>query len=294
MKEESLNHPGPKPRLWDLRFIMLTATFALLWIYLVAQGATAFQLVSGGGYWLGLAPALAIEIGEVVALVLWSSEAKSKIKSWQGGTVAVAAVLSAIIQYLAADFVAGDKVGIELKIALSIGVSALAIFLGKSAGERFVSWQTEFQQWKTAEMEWKTAEEERRDQREYERIQEEEKRDYRRKRREEREKLKAEDKGTKQTGIQPITAEMQQFDPETLPDAYKGRLKALNTHLLNGVSVSADEAFIIMKIGKSQGYRILSAGVSAGLLEKSGRKWKQGNGIGKSVSDEIPAETGMA
>lgn len=273
---------------------MLTVTFGLLWVYLVAQGATAFQLVSGGGYWLGLAPALAIEIGEIAALILWSSEAKSKIQSWQFGAVVVAAILSAIVQYLAADSIAGDKIGIELKIALSIGVSALAILLGKSAGERFSTWQAEFRQWKIAEAEWKLAEKDRRDQQEYDRTQEEEKRDYRRKRREKRERVKAEHKGIEQREIQPLMAKVQEFDIETLPDAYKERLKTLNEHLKDGKSVSSGEAFVIMKIGKSQGYRILSAAHSAGILEKSGRKWKQGNGIRTGISSEIPTGAGTA
>lgn len=292
--EKEPNHPGPKPCLWDLRFLMLIATFALLWIYLVAQGATTFQLVSGGGYWLGLAPALAIEIGEIAALILWSSEVKSKIRSWQFSAVLVAAVLSAIVQYLAADSIADDKIGVELKIALSIGVSVLAVLLGKSAGERFSGWQSEFRQWKTAETEWKLAEERREKKLEYERSQEEEQRNYRRKRREERDRLKAEHGETGQREIHPIMAESQQFDTETLPSAYKERLRILNAHLLDGISVSAEEAFTIMKIGKSQGYRLLSAGVSIGLLEKSGRKWKQGDGIREGISSEIPAEIGSA
>jgi len=294
MKGESLNYPEPKPRLWDLRLIMLTATFVLLWIYLVAQGATAFQLVSGGGYWLGLAPALAIEVGEIAALILWSSEAESRIRSWQFGAVLVSAALSAIVQYLAADSIAGERIGIELKIALSVGVSALAILLGKSAGERFSTWQVEFRRWKTAEAEWKLAEKGKREQREYERKQEEEKRDYRRKRREERERLKAERGGTKQREIQPVMAKTQEFAIETLPDAYKERLRTLNEHLKDGKSISSGEAFIIMEIGKSQGYRILSAALSAGLLEKSGQKWKQGNGIREGISNEIPMEIGTA
>lgn len=286
--------PGPKPHLWDLRFVMLTITFGLLWIYLVAQGATAFQLVSGGGYWLGLAPALAIEIGEIVALILWVSEAKSNVLSWQFSAVVIAAILSAIVQYLAADSIAGDRIGIELKIALSVGVSALAILLGKSAGERFSAWQAEFRQWKTAEGEWKLAEENRKEQLGYERRQAEESREYRRKRREKREGLKVERGGTEQREIRPIATKVQDLGTETLPDAYKTRLEALDEHLLDGDSISADEAFIIMQIGKSQGYRILSAGVSVGLLEKSGRKWKRGNGIRERTSGEIPASTRTA
>jgi len=293
MKDKSLIFPEPKPRLWDLRFVMLTITFGLLWIYLVAQGATAFELVSGI-YWLGLAPALAIEVGEVAALILWTSEAKSEIKSWQSGAVLIAAILSAVVQYLAADSIAGDKIGDIPKIALSIGVSALAILLGKSAGERFTAWQVEFRQWKIAETEWKLAEEKQTEQLEYERKQEEERRDYRRKQREKRERQKAEKGEAEKREIQPTMAKAQEFDAETLSDAYKQRLKPLDEHLQDGKSVSSEEAFIIMEIGKSQGYRILSAAHSAGLLEKSGRKWKRGNGIRKGTSDEIPAGIGTA
>jgi len=265
---------------------MLTITFALLWIYLVAQGATAFQIVSEGGYWLGLFPALAIEIGEIVALILWSSEAKSEVKSWQFSAVVISASLSALVQYLAADSVAGDKVGVELKVALSVGVSTLAVFLGKSAGERFVTWQIEFRQWKTAEMEWKAAEErqaerleyERRqeaDRLEYERKQAEEGREYRRKRKEEREKVKAEGRGGKLEGTA-LTAKRAPKPAEMLSDSHQKRLEPLVRRLgRNGISVSAEEAFRIMGVGKSQGYKILSAGISAGILEKSGRKWKR-------------------
>jgi len=231
-----------------------------LWIYLVAQGATAFELVSGI-YWLGLAPALAIEVGEVAALILWTSEAKSEIKSWQSGAVLIA---------------------------------AMAILLGKSAGERFTAWQVEFRQWKIAETEWKLAEEKQTEQLEYERKQEEERRDYRRKQREKRERQKAEKGEAEKREIQPTMAKAQEFDAETLSDAYKQRLKPLDEHLQDGKSVSSEEAFIIMEIGKSQGYRILSAAHSAGLLEKSGRKWKRGNGIRKGTSDEIPAGIGTA
>lgn len=293
MKDENLIFPEPKPRLWDLRFLMLTVTFGLLWVYLVAQGATAFQLVSNS-YWLGLAVALAIEIGEVIALILWCSEAESKFRSWPFSAVMVAALLSMAAQYLAADVIAGDKIAIWWKVTLSAGITVLSVVLGKSAGERFSTWQAEFRQWKIAEAEWKLAEKRKREQREYDRTQEEEKRDYRRKRREKRERVKAEHKGKEQREIRPLMAKAQEFDIETLPDAYKERLKTLNEHLKDGKSISAEEAFIIMKIGKSQGYRILSAAHSAGILEKSGRKWKQGNGIRTEISSEIPTGAGTA
>lgn len=291
------NHPGPKPPLWDIRFLMLLSTFGLLWAYLVAQGATAFQIVSNH-YWLGFAAALAIEIGEVAALILWASEAESKAWSWQFGAVVIAAILSGIVQYLAADSVAGDKIRIELKIALSVGISTLAVFLGKSAGERFSTWQMEFIQWKAAEMEWEQAEEREVERLEYEREQEEKQqewerkqvedtRKYRRKRKEERERLKAEPGGRRKKEIIQ-ESETRLETAEELSDTYTGHLKSLLEYLSsNGISITASDASYILGIGKSQTYKVLSAGVSTKVLEKSGRKWRKVDGVEEEISEVL-------
>jgi hypothetical protein len=256
----------------------------------VAQGATAFQIVSNN-YWLGLAAALAIEIGEVAALILWSSEAKSKAWSWQFGAVVVAAILSGIVQYLAADSIAGNKVRIELKIALSVGISALAVFLGKSTGERFSAWQMEFNQWKAAEMEWKVAEEERAEQLEYDRKQAEDVRNYRRKRKADKERLRAEQAGQGQRkAIRKLEIGSEATDE--LSDIYAKHLNSLLEYLSsNGISITATDASYIMGIGKSQTYKVLSAGISNGVLEKSGRKWRKVDGPEEGIS-EVLSENG--
>jgi len=55
-------------------------------------------------------------------------------------------------------------------------------------------------------------------------------------------------------------------------------LKVLLSYIEREGPVESEAAFSIMNIGKSQGYKVLSAGRSAGILEKSGKRWRQRDG----------------
>jgi len=143
----------------------------------------------------------------------------------------------------------------------------LSVALGKSAGERFAAHQSEFREWKIKAEMWGHQEEGRAEQKE-----------YRRKRREERERRGG--KVGRKTSA-PKMEGKKESPPQgiaKLPPIYEKHLRALLNYIEREGPVDSTAAFSAMGIGKSQGYKILSAAKSAGILEKSGKIWRRRDG----------------